>query len=420
MEILVINTPINIQEFETNSFFRFKTFKPSKNHSSARHHNMSDGKKPVDVPNIDQLKQMAATAGRKSTVASTPKDPQQETFMGKSIGAKPLDPPAPGGDASMVNVAAPRRRRERAARAPLDIDPAELAKFNMPAAAPPPEKSTSVSGLMAPSPEPEEEVKKPASPPKIEEEVKKSPSPKPAEEVKPPSPIKSPEEKPPSPAKQTLESPESAEKPEPPKSATPSPKPIQTLSPKESPKPAVAAAAMAPEKIPTPPAAAPTEMSAENQKKLADLEIYEKICQKLVPGKAPSPMVLIGYIEPMKQQLPSLQDQAQKLQTQLGDLSETLKKKDAQIADLQAKVMDAEKKAASAISEGTSKALDNVVINDEDVNKLRGAFEEHMKNYQSSLDQFQEFFDKITADLDSTFKELGIDEKDIAKPEDKS
>ena len=43
------------------------------------------------------------------------------------------------------------------------------------------------------------------------------------------------------------------------------------------------------------------------------------------------------------------------------------------------------------------------------MNRLRGAFEEHMQNYQKSMDQFQGFFNKITADLESTFKELGIE-----------
>ena len=58
---------------------------------------------------------------------------------------------------SITNTAAPRRRRERTARAPVEIDPAELAKFNLPGATSEaaPEK-TSVSGLMAPSPEPTE------------------------------------------------------------------------------------------------------------------------------------------------------------------------------------------------------------------------------------------------------------------------
>ena len=45
-------------------------------------------------------------------------------------------------------------------------------------------------------------------------------------------------------------------------------------------------------------------------------------------------------------------------------------------------IVEAEKKAASAITKGTSKALDNIVVNDEEVNRLRGAFEEHMQNYQ--------------------------------------
>ena len=121
----------------------------------------------------------------------------------------------------------------------------------------------------------------------------------------------------------------------------------------------------------------------------------------------------------LKQQLPSLQDQVQKLESQIKDLSISLKKREDQITELQGQVVETEKKAAAAISEGTSKALEGVVINDEDVNKLRGAFEEHMKNYQSSLVQFQEFFDKITADLDSTFKELGIDEKEASKSEGK-
>ena len=375
---------------------------------------MSEGKKPTDVPNINQLRQMAATAGRKSTVASTPKDPQQETYMGQSIGAKPGEPAAAtsgAGEApSMVNVATPRRRRERAARAPLDIDPSELAKFNLAGAAPPTEKPVSVSGLMTSSPEPEEEVKKSPSPlkPEPEKPEKKSPEPpKPKEE----------EEKAPSPVKPS-ESPKAAEKPvavEPPKSAVPSPKPVQKPIAEASPKPAVVAAAVTPEKAKSP-AAAP---SAIDQKKLADLEVYEKICQKLVPGRDPSPMVLIGFIEPMKQQLPNLHDQIQKLQSQVDELSISSKKKDSQITNLQEQVVEAEKKATSAISEGTSKALEGVAINDEDVNKLRGAFEEHMRNYQSSLDQFQEFFDKITTDLDSTFRELGIEEKDVVKPGDK-
>ena len=118
----------------------------------------------------------------------------------------------------------------------------------------------------------------------------------------------------------------------------------------------------------------------------------------------------------LKQQIPGLRDQVQKLQTQLNDLSISLKGKDAQIADLQVQVVETEKKAASAITKGTSKALDNIVVNDEEVNRLRGAFEEHMQNYQKSMDQFQEFFNKITADLESTFKELGIEgEAEVAK-----
>ena len=376
---------------------------------------MSEGKKPSDVPNINQLRQMAATAGRKSTVASTPKDPKQETYMGQSIGAKPVESAAgAGGEApGMVNIAAPRRRRDRGARAPLDIDPSELAKFNLPGAAPPPEKTTSVSGLMATSPEPEE---KEPSPPKHESPVpeeKPAESPKPKEEEKVPSPLK------------PVPSPKAEEKPkmESPKPAVPSPKPAVPLpKPEEkptveaSPKPTFAAAALKPEKAVSPAAAG---LSAADQKKLTDCEVYDKICQKLVPGKEPSPMVLIGYIDPMRQQLPSLQDQVQKLQSQIEDLSISLKKREDQITELQGQVVETEKKAAAAISEGTSKALEGVVINDEDVNKLRGAFEEHMKNYQSSLDQFQEFFDKITADLDSTFKELGIDEKEASKSEGK-
>ena len=99
------------------------------------------------------------------------------------------------------------------------------------------------------------------------------------------------------------------------------------------------------------------------------------------------------------------------MQTQLNDLSISLKKKDAQIADLQVQIVETEKKAASAITKGTSKALDNIVVNDEEVNRLRSAFEEHMQNYQKSMDQFQEFFTKITADLEFTFKELGIEGK---------
>ena len=47
------------------------------------------------------------------------------------------------------------------------------------------------------------------------------------------------------------------------------------------------------------------EISPINQKKLGDLENYEKICQKLLP------MALIGYIEPMKQQILGLRDQVQ-------------------------------------------------------------------------------------------------------------
>ena len=43
------------------------------------------------------------------------------------------------------------------------------------------------------------------------------------------------------------------------------------------------------------------------------------------------------------------------------------------------------------------------------MNRLRGAFEKHMQNYQKSMDQFQEFFNKITDDLEFTFKELGIE-----------
>ena len=56
------------------------------------------------------------------------------------------------------------------------------------------------------------------------------------------------------------------------------------------------------------------------------------------------------------------------------------------------------------------------MVNDEEVNRLRRAFEEHMQNYQKSMDQFQGFFNKITADLESTFKELGIEgEAEVAK-----
>ena len=58
------------------------------------------------------------------------------------------------------------------------------------------------------------------------------------------------------------------------------------------------------------------------------------------------------------------------------------------------------------------RALDNVVVNDEEENRLRGAFEEHMQNYQKSMDQFQEFFNNITVDLESTFKER---EAEVAK-----
>ena len=311
--------------------------------------------------------------------------------MGASVGARPTALSGAPADASsnMEAMAAAgegvaARRRNRAPRRAVDIDPSQLAQFvqaqsamdSAPVASSSHENPSAISGLMAPSPEP--------TPEKVEE---------PKEVPKPPTPQK---------------------EMSPPKDKTPSPKPatpvkLKTPSPKQVTPPPIAA----PE--PAQPAAAVLEPTHEppvmDDASKNKLMIYDSLCQKLVKDKDPSPEVLIRFLEAkLKHELPELQEKATTLEKKIGDMTEELAQRDATIADLRLKVAEAEKNAASVVASGTANALENAAINDEDVNRLRGAFEEHMQNYQQSMDQFQSFFDKITQDLESTFAELGIEE----------
>lgn len=377
------------------------------------------------------------SGGRKSRVATVPLDPSGDTFMGESVGAKPAMT-APSGDAApsgieqMAAAAAnliggdgmqQRRRNRPARRANSDVDPEKLAAFSQAqqsselvkeateAAAPPPvpEKPSAITNLMAPSPEPSPEKPvepkveqpKPASPVKLKTPSPKQPSPK---------PIAEPETKPAPEPKPFVIPPETKPVAIPetkPVVAAEAPKPVEP-APIKAPEPQAPRAAVlnTPEKEKALPVQ-PTLDEASKQK----LDIYDKICQKLVKDKDPSPQALIGYLEPvLKQELPALQEKAADLEKKVSAMTEQLAEKDSMIANLKLKVAEAEKNAATAMTGSTASALEAVQINDEDVNRLRGAFEEHMENYQKSMDQFQSFFDKITQDLESTFTELGIED----------
>jgi hypothetical protein len=315
-------------------------------------------------------------AYRKSRVAATPLDASKETFMGESVGAKPTTLTEQAATGSMLNLA-PRRRQRMAPRAGTDIDPAKLGEFMAQQTAGKEEAGTEPDSAL-PAKESAVEEPKPA----LASLMVKTPSPELAKEES-----KSESPKVPSPKAES-----------PTKEKTPSPEPEAAKSVEEVPTKEVKK-----EETPSPP-----KVPSEIEGRLAD---YDRICTYFVASEQPNARTLVGYLQPLiKEELPMLRERTKRLEEEINNLKDELAKKDSEVSQAMAKAAEAEQKATAVVATATNQAVENAAINDEDVNRLRTAFEEHLQSYQQSMDQFQTFFDKITADLESTFADLGIED----------